>query len=158
MPTKTSGVVRLADFPLSGNPVDFNRQCQMVAELEEEYRKAIAPAVQLSAQGMASSDFFSWAAELTRVRPQIQGLEHWEQIEQQIIAPHVNQRRAESATNETSGKRAIRESWRILEIRCACFAPVPLVSRRYKPRDSVAKPRPVASIPLFAGAISVAIA
>jgi hypothetical protein len=91
MPTKQTGVVRLADFPLYGDPVDFDGQCRLVAELEEEYRKSIAPSVQLNAQGMAPSDFFNWAAELTRVREQIQGLEHWEQIEQQMIAPHVNQ-------------------------------------------------------------------
>ena len=91
MPTNKSGVVRLADFPLEGDPVDFDRQCQAVAALEEEYRKAIAPALQQSGQGMAPADFFTWAVELTRVRPQIQGLEHWEQIEHQMIAPHVNQ-------------------------------------------------------------------
>ena len=91
MATKQTGIVRLADFPLYGDPVDFDGQCRLVAELEEEYRKSIAPSVQLSAQGMAPSDFFNWAAELTRVRQQIQGLEHWEQIEQQMIAPHVNQ-------------------------------------------------------------------
>jgi len=74
------------DFPFEGNPVDFDQQCRMVAALEEEYRKAIAPTLQLSGQGMAPADFFTWAVELTRVRPQIQGLEHWEQIEQQMIA------------------------------------------------------------------------
>ena len=91
MPTKASSVLRLADFPLEGDPVDFDRQCRTVAELEEEYRKAIAPALQQSGQGMAPADYFNWAVELARVRPQIQGLEHWEQIEHQMIAPHVNQ-------------------------------------------------------------------
>jgi hypothetical protein len=91
MPTKKSGVLRLADFPLEGDPVDFDRQCRTVAALEEEYRNAIAPALQQSGQGMAPEDYFTWAVELTRVRPQIQGLEHWEQIEHQMIAPHVNQ-------------------------------------------------------------------
>jgi aryl-alcohol dehydrogenase-like predicted oxidoreductase len=91
MPTKKSGVLRLADFPLQGDPVDFERQCQTVAALEEEYRKDIAPNLQQSGQGMSPADFFTWAIELTRVRPQIQGLEHWEQIEHQMIAPHFNQ-------------------------------------------------------------------
>jgi uncharacterized protein len=90
MPAKKSGVLRLVDFPIEGEPIDFDRQCQMVGALEEEYRKTIALALQ-PAQGMAPADFFTWAVELTRVRPQIQGLEHWEQIEQQMIAPHVNQ-------------------------------------------------------------------
>ena len=91
MPTKKSGVLRLADFPLEGDPVDLDRQCRTVAALEDEYRKTIAPALQHSGQGMAPADFFTWAVELTRVRPQIQGLEHWEQIEHQMIAPHINQ-------------------------------------------------------------------
>ena len=91
MPSHKSGVVRLADFPLEGDPVDFDRQCHTIAALEEEYRKAIAPALQHSGQGMAPADFFTWADELRRVRPQIQGLEHWEQIEHQMIAPHINQ-------------------------------------------------------------------
>jgi len=112
MPTKTSGVVRLADFPLYGDPVDFDRQCRLVAELEEEYRKSIAPAVQLSAQNIAPSDFFSWASELTRVRPQIQGLEHWEQIEQQMIAPHVNQVMQALSRHLTGTAAEQWEAWR----------------------------------------------
>jgi aryl-alcohol dehydrogenase-like predicted oxidoreductase len=112
MPTKTSGVVRLADFPLEGDPVDFDRQCQIVAALEEEYRKVIAPALQHSGQGMAPADFFTWAVELTRVRPQIQGLEHWEQIEHQMIAPHVNQV-MQALTRHLTGKAAEQwEAWR----------------------------------------------
>ncbi|MCX5720641.1 MAG: DUF255 domain-containing protein [Nitrospirae bacterium] len=91
MPTQKSGVIRLADFPLEGEPVDFDRQCQAVAALEDEYRKSIAPSLQHNGQGMAPADFFTWAAELTRIRPHIQGLEHWEQIEQQLIAPQMNQ-------------------------------------------------------------------
>jgi aryl-alcohol dehydrogenase-like predicted oxidoreductase len=112
MPTKKSGVVRLADFPLEGDPVDFDQQCQLVAALEEEYRKAIAPALQHSGQGMAPADFFTWAVELSRVRPQIQGLEHWEQIEHQMIAPHVNQV-IETLTRQLTGAAAEQwEAWR----------------------------------------------
>jgi aryl-alcohol dehydrogenase-like predicted oxidoreductase len=112
MATKKSGVVRLADFPLYGDPVDFDKQCGLVAGLEEEYRKSIAPAVQLSAQGVAPSDFFNWAAELTRVRQQIQGLEHWEQIEQQMVAPHVNQV-MQALTRHLTGPPAEQwEAWR----------------------------------------------
>jgi hypothetical protein len=112
MPTKTSGVLRLADFPLEGNPVDFDQQCRMVAALEEEYRKAIAPTLQLSGQGMAPADFFTWAVELTRVRPQIKGLEHWEQIEQQMIAPHVNQVMQALSRHLTGTAAEQWEAWR----------------------------------------------
>ncbi len=112
MPTKKSGVLRLADFPLEGDPVDFERQCRIVAALEEEYRKAIAPALQHSGQGMAPADFFTWAVELTRVRPQIQGLEHWEQIEHQMIAPHINQVMQALSRHLTGTAAEQWEAWR----------------------------------------------
>ncbi len=112
MPTKKSGVLRLADFSIEGDPVDFDRQCQAVAALEDEYRIAIAPALQHSGQGMAPADFFTWAVELTRVRPQIQGLEHWEQIEHQMIAPHVNQVMQALSRHLTGTAAEQWEAWR----------------------------------------------
>jgi len=112
MPTKKSGVLRLADFPIEGDPVDFDRQCRIVEVLEDEYRKAIAPALQHSGQGMTPADFFTWADELTRVRPQIQGLEHWEQIEHQMIAPHVNQVMQALSRHLTGAAAEQWEAWR----------------------------------------------
>jgi len=112
MPTKKSGVLRLADFPLEGDPVDFERQCQTVAALEDEYRKTIAPALQHSGQGMAPTEFFTWAVELPRVRPQIQGLEHWEQIEHQMIAPHINQVMQALSRHLTGTAAEQWEAWR----------------------------------------------
>ncbi|MEQ1793166.1 MAG: aldo/keto reductase [Nitrospira sp.] len=91
MPGQRGGILRLADFPLEDQPVDFVRQREQVAALEDEYRRTIAPSVPHSGQGTAPAEFFNWAQELERVRPQLQGLEHWEQIEHQMIAPHVNQ-------------------------------------------------------------------
>jgi uncharacterized protein len=61
---------------------------------------------------MAPADFFNWAIELTRVRPQIQGLEHWEQIEQQMIAPHVNQVMQALSRNLTGTAAEQWEAWR----------------------------------------------
>ncbi|RPH82040.1 MAG: DUF255 domain-containing protein [Nitrospiraceae bacterium] len=112
MPTKKSGVLRLADFLIEGEAVDFERQCQTVSALEEDYRTTIAPALQHSGQGMAPADFFTWAVELTRVRPQIQGLEHWEQIEHQMIAPHVNQVMQAMSRNLTGTAAEQWEAWR----------------------------------------------
>jgi uncharacterized protein len=112
MPTKKSGVIRLADFPLEGDPVDFDSQCKTVAALEEEYRTSIASTLQHSGQGMAPADFFTWAVELTRVRPQIQGLEHWEQIEHQMIAPHINQVMQALSQRLTGTAAEQWEAWR----------------------------------------------
>jgi aryl-alcohol dehydrogenase-like predicted oxidoreductase len=112
MPTKKSGVLRLADFPIDGDPVDFDQQCGAVSALENEYRATIAPALQHSGQGMAPADYFTWAVELTRVRPQIQGLEHWEQIEHQMIAPHVNQVMQALSRHLTGTAAEQWEAWR----------------------------------------------
>jgi uncharacterized protein YyaL (SSP411 family)/aryl-alcohol dehydrogenase-like predicted oxidoreductase len=91
MPSKGTGVMRLADVLLEGGPVNVEEQTRIIEKLEEEYRTTLAPAIPHGGQGMAPKDFFNWAGELTVVRPRIQGLEHWEQIEHQMIAPHVNQ-------------------------------------------------------------------
>ncbi len=91
MPAPRSGILRLADLPLEDAPVDIARQLGTLHVLEREYREAIAPAIHLGGQGMMPAEFFNWAHELQRVRPEIRGLEHWEQIEHHMIAPQVNQ-------------------------------------------------------------------
>ncbi len=112
MPAQRGGILRLADFPLEDQPVDFARQRERVAALEDEYRRTIAPAVPHSGQGTAPAEFFNWAHELDRVRPQLQGLEHWEQIEHQMIAPHVNQV-LQALSRTLSGNAAEQwEAWR----------------------------------------------
>ena len=61
---------------------------------------------------MLPSDFFRWADELNRIRTQVQGLEHWEQIEQHMIAPHVNQVLRALAEAFTGTVAEQWESWR----------------------------------------------
>ncbi len=112
MPVQRGGVVRLADVSVPAPEAEFEAQQKKVATLEEEYRNSLAPAVAHGGQGMLPADFFRWADELTRIRGQVQGLEHWEQIEQQMIAPHVNQvlrALAEAFTGTVAGQW---ESWR----------------------------------------------
>jgi uncharacterized protein len=112
MPGQRGGILRLADFPLEDQPVDFVRQLERVAALEAEYRRTIAPSVPHSGQGTAPAEFFNWAQELDRVRPRLQGLEHWEQIEHQMIAPHVNQV-LQALSRTLSGTTAEQwEAWR----------------------------------------------
>ncbi len=91
MPDRRIGMLRLAELAPEPQQVDFERQREAVAKLEEDYRKTIAPTVHHAGQGMAPAEFFNWAQELARIAPQIQGLEQWDQIESQMIAPHVNQ-------------------------------------------------------------------
>ena len=112
MPSSRGGVIRLADMEVQPSPVEFERQRQKLATLEEEYRTDLAPAVAHSGQGMVPGDFFRWADELARIRAQVQGVEHWEQIESQMIAPHVNQvmRALSDAFTGTVAERW--EAWR----------------------------------------------
>jgi aryl-alcohol dehydrogenase-like predicted oxidoreductase len=91
MPGKGNAMIRLADLQLEPKEADFDPQRDAIATLEEEYRTTFVPHIQPSGQGLPPEDYFRWAAELTRIRPLIQNLEHWEQIEYQMIAPHINQ-------------------------------------------------------------------
>ena len=91
MPIPGMGVLRLADFHSEGEAVDIEEAFRMVESLEEEYRSKLAPSISQSKEGTKPADFFRWASELARIRPHIQGIEHWEQIEHQMIAPQVNQ-------------------------------------------------------------------
>ena len=112
MPAPQSGVMRLADLPLEEAPIDVAQRLDAVGALEQEYRDSIAPAVQQDKQGTAPSEFFNWSHELRRVRPKIQGLEHWEQLERQMIAPQVNQA-IQALSRLLTGEPSERwESWR----------------------------------------------
>ncbi|MES4786663.1 MAG: hypothetical protein C4294_13505, partial [Nitrospiraceae bacterium] len=83
-------MIRLAELPVDPSSVNFESHCEGVARLEEEYRREFVPHIQKLGQGMPPEDYFRWAEELRRIRPQVQGLEHWEAIETQLIAPHIN--------------------------------------------------------------------
>lgn len=112
MPAPQSGIVRLADLPLEAAPIDVVRQLDAVGTLEQEYRDSIAPAMQQAKQGTAPAEYFNWSQELQRVRPQIQGLEHWEQLERQMIAPQVNQA-IQTLSRHLTGEPSERwEAWR----------------------------------------------
>jgi hypothetical protein len=91
MPAKGTGMVRLSEFPMEGAPHDIDARFSAIQSLEQEYRKTLAPSIPHDGQGTPPADFFNWASELARIRPHIQGLEHWEHIEHQMIAPQVNQ-------------------------------------------------------------------
>jgi hypothetical protein len=85
------GMVRLAELPIEPPAAPFEQQRDKVAALEQEYRREIAAQIQPAGQGLRPNDYFTWAEELTRVRPAVQNLEYWDQIENQMIAPHINQ-------------------------------------------------------------------
>jgi hypothetical protein len=91
MPGHGHAMIRLAELPVEDVGADFETQRGVVATLEDEYRRDFAPRVKASSTGMPPDDYFRWADELPRMRPRVQNFEHWEQIEGQMIAPHLNQ-------------------------------------------------------------------
>ena len=84
-------MLRLADLPLENPPIDIDYYLSKVGALEQEYRTSLAPNIPSSGTERVPAEYFTWSAELHRTRQQIQGLEHWEQLEHQMIAPHINQ-------------------------------------------------------------------
>jgi uncharacterized protein len=84
-------MLRLADLPLEEGQIDFNRHLGELGALEQEFKNSIAPHIRGIGTEVPPTEFFKWSIELQRLRPQIQGLEHWEQIEHRMIAPQVNQ-------------------------------------------------------------------
>jgi len=112
MPGANGGMIRLADFPFEAGQVNIDAQLSVVRQLEQEYRTTLAPSIPNSGQGTAPAEFFKWGAELTGIQARLQGLEHWEQIEHQMIAPHVNQV-LQSIPRLVTGQTADQwESWR----------------------------------------------
>ncbi|MFM8552823.1 MAG: aldo/keto reductase [Nitrospiraceae bacterium] len=112
MQPKRGGMTRLAEFPLEPSAVAFEAQQQPLAKLEEEYRRTIAPSIAHAGQGMAPAEYFNWAEELTKLRPKVQSLEHWEQIESQMIAPHINQVLRALSQHLQGEQGDIWQSWR----------------------------------------------
>jgi len=86
-----AGMLRLADVSLEGEAGNLDEALRALGDLEEEYRRKLAPVIPHGTQGLHPKDFFNWAEELASVQGRLQGMEHWEQIEHQMIAPHVNQ-------------------------------------------------------------------
>ncbi len=62
-----------------------------VGALEAEYRAQIASRLQVPQGGMPPADWFRWADQVPAMRGHLQGLDHWRQIEDQMISPMVSQ-------------------------------------------------------------------
>jgi aryl-alcohol dehydrogenase-like predicted oxidoreductase len=91
IPGKGGGIIRLADPQAEPPGTTFEVQHSTVQALEEEYKKNLAPHVPHSGKGISPMEYFTWAGEFKRLRTGVQNLEHWDQIESQMIAPHANQ-------------------------------------------------------------------
>jgi hypothetical protein len=105
-------MLRLADLPLEDAPIDVAHQLDAVGAIEQDYRDSIAPTIPFEGQGLAPTEFFNWSQELRTLRPTLQGLEHWEHVEHQMIAPRVNQV-LQALPHQLTGALSERwEAWR----------------------------------------------
>lgn len=86
-------LVRLADFRVEGETAEASpdEPLRQVSALEEEYRTRIASRLKAPQGGTPPADWFRWAEQLRTLPAHLQGLDHWRQIEEQMIAPMVAQ-------------------------------------------------------------------
>ena len=91
IPAKNRGMLRLADPHTEPVESTFEIQRDELVILENEFRKDFATNLPYSGKGLEPKDFFSLTQELSSLRSQLHSLEHWEQIESEMLAPHVNQ-------------------------------------------------------------------
>jgi aryl-alcohol dehydrogenase-like predicted oxidoreductase len=86
-------VLRLVDFPVDEEDSEASPDDLLphVAALEEEYRTHIASHLQGAPGGVSAADYFRWADQLRTLSGRLHGLDHWRQIEEQMIAPMVAQ-------------------------------------------------------------------
>lgn len=101
-------MVRLADFSVGEAEVDLEQKLGAVSELEAEYRRDIAPHIELPSGSGSPADFFRWADQLRGLEDTLQNVEHWRDVTGRMILPHV--RRVANAFNKMlSG--ALAERW-----------------------------------------------
>jgi aryl-alcohol dehydrogenase-like predicted oxidoreductase len=114
IPGKGGSMIRLADPQAEISNTNFEAQQPKVAALEHDYKQVLGPNIPQPEKGASPLEYFNWAEELKRVRPSVQNLEHWDQIESQTIGPHVNQV-FQLLTQHFTGRKEeeqIWESWR----------------------------------------------
>ncbi len=86
------GMIRLADVPAEEDggesPDDALRR---LSALEAEFRAQIAPQLRVPQGTTRPAEWFRWADQLRTLPAQVQGLDHWQQIEGGIIGPAVTE-------------------------------------------------------------------
>jgi uncharacterized protein len=81
---------RLADVPLAPAPAPAEPLAALGA-LEAAFRRDIAPSIEVERGSDSPDDLFRWAERLDGVAERVENLEHWREIEAQMIVPHVTQ-------------------------------------------------------------------
>ena len=86
-----AAMLRLADVPVPPPVVGVDGQRVVLAALEAEFRRDIAPEIQVGEGSLQPGEFFRWSDELPGVLRQVKGLDHWRQVEAHMLLPAVNQ-------------------------------------------------------------------
>ncbi|MCI0407645.1 MAG: hypothetical protein L0191_03610, partial [Acidobacteria bacterium] len=84
-----NSMIRLADVHIDGEAIDLDVQLKVVADLESEWRRQLAPQIKTQPGSLAPADFFRWGEELRGLPGHLQSLEQWQQIEGQMIWPQT---------------------------------------------------------------------
>jgi hypothetical protein len=106
------GMLRLADTDGGGKAIDLDAQLKTVADLESEWRRQLAPHIQASSESISPADFFRWSDELRDLPGQLQSLDHWQQIEGQMIAPQLKYLLSALDQHLEGEPLALWQSWR----------------------------------------------
>jgi len=104
-------LMRLADVPLDdteGAPSP-DEALPRVAALEEEFRLQIGSRLHVPEGAPPPAEWFRWADQLRAMSGHLQGLDHWQQIEEQMISPAVGQL-VQMLDRSLTGP--IQETWR----------------------------------------------
>jgi len=105
-------MVRLASVVVEGEAIDIDAQLEVVADLEAQWRRQLAPNIRTAPGSLAADDFFRWAEQLQGLSHQLESLEHWEHVEGQIVTPQVTRLLITLDSNLADELQPAWQSWR----------------------------------------------
>jgi uncharacterized protein len=84
-------LLRLAAVDVPEEAPALEDALSALSALEGEYRRDVAAHLEASEGGLPPAEFFRWSDDLRGAATQVQGLEHWDALEQQRIIPRLMQ-------------------------------------------------------------------
>jgi hypothetical protein len=111
------GMLRLADPPeVAAPPRDFDAQLAEVRTLEERFDIEVVKRLPLTKVSEVQG-LFRWGEELQRIQPQLQSLDHYEQVARGQIVPLISQALGKVERAVTGDARESWSAWRSVYIR-----------------------------------------
>ncbi len=109
------GLLRLVTPPLPSGADEVDSALLALAALEDEYRRELAPAVELAPGAPAADKLLIWATQLGQIAPRVTSLEQWRELEQRFIGPRLGH--AFGTLDRAFDQGALAERWRALRAR-----------------------------------------